>query len=137
MNRALEILSSPDFNPQTAVVLPGKGPEISAAAGSVEIISDEVEELEVTASSEAGGVLLTQRAYLDLYRATIDGLPAPTAVANLHRLAVEVPPGEHRVRLQVDRRPTRVGWALALLGLGGLAALAALAVRSGKAGGHG
>ncbi len=125
MNRALEILSSPEFDPRTMVVLPGSGPEGGpAAAGHVERISDEVEELEVTVSSETGGVLLTQRAYLDLYRATIDGRPAPTVVANLHRLAVEVPPGEHRVRLWVDRRPTRVGWTLALLGVAGLIAMA-------------
>ncbi len=120
MNRALEILSSPDFDPQTAVVLPGVGPESSAASGRLDVLSDEVEELEVTTSSKAGGVLLTQRAYLDLYRATIDGRPAPTVVANLHRLAVEVPPGEHRVRLWIDRRPTRIGWTAALLGVAGI-----------------
>ena len=68
-------------------------------------------------------MLLTQRAFLDVYRATIDGEPASPVVANLHRLAVEVPPGEHRVRLWVDRRPTRLGWLAALLGAAGLAAL--------------
>ncbi len=124
MNRALEILSAPEYDPRTAVVLPGDEPEARAAAGRVEVLAERVEELEVTASSEAGGVLLTQRAYLDLYRATIDGRPAPTVVANLHRLAVEVPPGEHRVRLWIDRRPTRVGWLAALLGVAGLAVMA-------------
>lgn len=129
MNRALQILSSPEFDPRTMVVLPGEGspevePEARAGAGRVDVISDEVEELEVTVSSDAGGVLLTQRAYLDLYSATIDGRPASTVVANLHRLAVEVPPGEHRVRLWIDRRPTRVGWAASLLGVAGLAGMA-------------
>ncbi len=123
MNRALELMSSPEFDPRTTVVLPGDGPEARAGAGRVEVLSDAVEELEVAAASEAGGVLLTQRAYLDLYRAAIDGRPAPTVVANLHRLAVEVPPGEHRIRLWVDRRPTRVGWAAAFLGAAGLAVM--------------
>ncbi len=132
MNQALELMSSPEFDPRTMVVLPGSGPpepEIRAA-GRVEVISDRVEELEVVASSEAGGVLLTQRAYLDLYTATIDDRPAPAVVANLHRLAVELPPGEHRVRLWIDRRPTRVGWGLALLGVAGLVAMA---IRFGQA----
>ncbi len=137
MNRALEVLASASFDPRTMAVLPGAGPRLEGAPGRLEVLADGVEELEVAVASESGGVLVTQRAFLEIWRAAIDGRPAPTTVANLHRLAVEVPPGEHRVRLQVDRRPTRVGWALALLGLGGLAALAALAVRSGKAGGHG
>ncbi len=124
MNRALEILSSAEFDPRTMVVLPGEGPETRGAAGRVDVLSDEVEELDVAVASGAGGVLLTQRAYLDLYRATLDGQPVPTVVANLHRLAVEVPPGAHRVRLWIDRRPTRVGWGLALLGIVGLGFIA-------------
>ncbi len=124
MNRALELLSGPGFDPRTTVVLPGSEPETRGAAGRVEVLWDEVESLEVTTSSETAGVLLTRRAYLDLYRATIDGRPVPTVVANLHRLAVEVPPGEHRVRLWIDRRPTRAGWAVALLGVAGLVAIA-------------
>ncbi len=120
MNQALELLSSPEYDPRSMVVLPGSEPETRAANGRIEAISDEIEELELTVSSEAGGVLLTQRAYLDLYQATIDGQPAPTVIANLHRLAVEVPPGEHRVRLWIDRRLTWLGYMLALLGIAGL-----------------
>ncbi len=123
MNRALEILSSSEFDPRTMVVLPGDGPETHGAPGSLEILTDGVEELEVVTAGDSGGVLVTQRAYLDLYRASVDGRPVPTTVANLHRLAVELPPGEHRVRLWIDRRPTRVGWAAALLGIAGLAGL--------------
>ncbi len=130
MNRALEILSSAEHDPRTMVVLPGDGPpeggpEIHGEPGRLEVLTDGVEELEVAADAgDSGCVLVTQRAYLDLYRATIDGRPAPTTVANLHRLAVELPPGEHRVRLWIDRRPTLVGWAAALLGIAGLAGLA-------------
>ncbi len=124
MNRALEVLTSEGFDPRTTAVLPGDRSELRGAAGRVEVLADGAEVLEVDAASDSGGVLVTQRAYLDVWRASVDGEPAPIVVANFHRLAVEVPPGEHRVRLWVDRRPTRVGWALALLGLGGLAVLA-------------
>ncbi len=124
MNRALEIMSSAEFDPRTTAVLPGDGPEVRGKPGRLEVLSDGVEELEVIASSDSGGVLITQRAYLDLYRATIDGRQVPTTVANLHRLAVELPAGEHRVRLWVDRRPTRVAWSAALLGIAGLIGMA-------------
>ena len=124
MNSALEIMSSESFDPRTMVVLPGPGPGLDGAAGKVRIVRDGVEELLVETSGESAGVLFTRRAFLDIYRATVDGQPAPLVVANLHRLAVEVPPGEHRVRLWVDRRPTRVGWLAALAGGLGLLLLA-------------
>lgn len=124
MNRALELMTAPSFDPRAMVVLPGAGPEVGGAAGRVEVLRDVVEELEVEVDSQAGGVLLTQRAFLEIYRATIDGEPATPVVANLHRLGVEVPPGRHRLRLWVDRRPTRLGWLAALAGIVGLLVIA-------------
>ena len=124
MNSALEIMTSETFDPRTMVVLPGNGPELHGAPGRAEVMRHSVEELVVETSGETAGVLFTRRAFLDIYRATIDDRPAPPVVANLHRLAVEVPAGEHRVRLWVDRRPTRVGWLAALLGCLGLVLLA-------------
>ncbi len=129
MNRALEILTSDDFDPRTTAVLPGAAPPgataESRAAGRVEVLAEGTEELDLAVASESGGIVVTRRAFLDVWRAAIDGAPATATVANLSRLAVEVPPGEHRVRFWVDRRPTRAGWALAVLGLAGLATLAA------------
>ncbi len=129
MNRALDLLASPSFDPRTMAVLPGDGPQTRGAPGRVEVLRDEIEELEVDVDSPAGGVLLTRRAFLVIYRATVDGEPAPTVVANLHRLGVEVPPGAHRVRLWADRRPTLVGWLAARAGALGLVALAVLGYR--------
>ncbi|MCP3958620.1 MAG: hypothetical protein GY719_12275 [bacterium] len=124
MNRALEILGSDRFDPGSTVVLPGDGEEARGAAGRVEVTRDEVHELEVDVASEAGGVLFTQRAFLDVYRASVDGEPAEPVVTNMHRLGVEVPPGEHRVRLWVDRWPSRLGWLGALVGAAVLVAMA-------------
>jgi len=82
--------------------------------------------LDADVRSPSGGVLVIQRAHLPLYRATIDDRPARITVANLHRLAVELPPGDHRVRITIDRAP----FLLSLLGVAvGLAGLVLLARR--------
>ncbi|MEM9407659.1 MAG: hypothetical protein AAGA81_16600, partial [Acidobacteriota bacterium] len=54
---------------------------------------------------EGPNLLVWQRSHLPLFRAEIDGEPVPVDVANLSRLALRVPAGEHRVRLEVDRGP--------------------------------
>ena len=147
MNQALAQLTSPDFDPRSMVVLPGPGscdaagtgsgmtlleaPPVVRPPGRVEVLAEDAETLDVRVSSE-GGVLVTRRAYLAIYRAAIDGEPAATVVANAHLLGVEVPPGEHRVRLWVDRRPTVLAWLAALLALARLGWLA-----RGRGGGSG
>ncbi len=120
MSSALRILTAETFDPRTMVVLPGDGPELRGELGHVDIVTDGHEVLEVETSSKNAGVLLTQRAFLDIYRATIDGQPAPLVVGNLERLAIEIPPGKHRVRIWADRRPTRLAWLAALVGVIGL-----------------
>ena len=119
LNAAIERLNSDDFDSRTMVVLPGDGEVRRAPAGSVELLNENAEKLSLRVSSDGGGVLMTRRAYLDLYRASIDGEPTPTVIANIHRLGVEVPAGEHRVEIWIDRRPTWIARFLALLGLVG------------------
>ncbi|MCP4660496.1 MAG: hypothetical protein GY856_34270, partial [bacterium] len=126
MNAALGVMTDPAFDPRTMVVLPG-GPEVvdrGRHGARVEVLTDTTEELEVGLESPEGGFLVVQRAYLAIYRAAVDGEPAAVETANFHRLAVEVPAGVHRVRLWVDRRPTRAAWLVALLGLAGMVMLA-------------
>ena len=127
MNAALAVLTDPAFDPRTMVVLPGPAAivERGRSGAQVEVLSDTTEELEVAVESADGGFLVVQRAYLAIYRAAVDGEPAAPETANFHRLAVEVPAGEHRVRLWVDRRPTRAAWLVAVLGIAGLVLLEA------------
>ena len=66
-----------------------------------------------------------QRAFLPIYRATVDGQEAKPLVADLHRLALQVPSGSHRVKVWVDRGPLRVSF---LVALGTLVALLGAAV---------
>ncbi len=124
MNAALELLTAPTFDPRSMVVLPAGsdvGPDPGVRpVGRAEVLASGIEELEVRVASEAGGVLMTQRAFLATWRATVNGRPATPVVANLHLLAVEVPPGEYEVRLWIDRRPTTLAWIAVGLGLVGL-----------------
>ena len=121
MNEALRLLTRADFDPRTMTVLPGNEEDRIGEGGRVLKAREGREEIEVEVEAgSGGGVLVVQRAYLGIWRAAIDGTAVDTVPANLHRLGVEVPPGRHRVRLWVDRRPTRIAVGAALLGLVGL-----------------
>jgi hypothetical protein len=115
LNAALGILTDPSFDPRLSVVLPGTGEWTSGPGGSVEIVATGAEHLEVTVDAAGPGVLVIQRAYLPLYRATDDGEETPIRVANMHRMGIELPAGEHAVRLWVDRRPLAAASVLSLL----------------------
>ncbi|MEO1082998.1 MAG: hypothetical protein AAFY88_02020, partial [Acidobacteriota bacterium] len=65
----------------------------------------------------AGGVLVTRRAWLPTYQATVNGEAVEPAVVNFHKLGVPVPPGNHRVELWIDRTPTRLSTAAAVAAL--------------------
>jgi uncharacterized membrane protein YfhO len=62
-------------------------------------------------------MLVVQRSYLPLYTAEIDGVEAEIEVANMHRMAIEVPAGEHEIVIRTDRRGLLPSFILSLLGL--------------------
>lgn len=122
MDAALDLLTQDAFDPRSMVVLPALGQAIpaaphaegvTAALGEVEVHHNGTEALEATVRAHADSVLVTRRAFLPIYRATVDGEEVELRVANAHRLAVEVPAGEHLVHLWVDRRPFGVSLAIA------------------------
>lgn len=126
MNAALAALFDPAFDPHRTAVVPGDGPlrEPPPAANgaepplaSAQLVTNAREEVVVDCDSPAAGVVYLRRAYLSLWRASIDGQPAPTVIAQVARLGVAVPAGRHRVRFWIDRRPLAGGLALALAGL--------------------
>ena len=75
-------------------------------------------------SSSRPTVLVWRRAWLPIYRATVDGRPVPTLAANVHHLGVAVPAGVHRVEVRPDLRPLAAAAAGSAAGLALLAALA-------------
>lgn len=128
LQAAVSAMLHPGFDPAADAVLPGEGPVEGGGLGRVRVLRAAPEEVEVEVS--AGGplpsYLIFQRAHLPIYRAAVDGRNAQVEVANLHRIAVQVPPGRHRVRLWVERGSLR--WSLAASGLG-LVGVALLAFR--------
>ena len=116
LNEALERLLDPAFDPLTTTVLAGSRDTASGAGGTVEVLAEGPESLHLRVRAESAGALVVQRAFLPLYRATVDGRPAPLVAADLHRMAVELEAGTHEVRIRADRRPFYSSLPLALVG---------------------
>jgi hypothetical protein len=70
---------------------------------------------------ESRGAVVFQRSFLPIWAAELDGRPVDVTLANLHRMAVEVPPGTHELRLFVERGTVLPGLAVSALGLALLA----------------
>jgi hypothetical protein len=126
MTEAVALVRAGRIDPRRTALLAGAGAARRGPPGRARIVRTAAERIEVEADSPAGGVLVLRRAHLPLWRATVDGRAAPTRIAQLTRLAVELPPGPHRVVLEIARAP--LAWALAG-SAAALAALAALALR--------
>jgi uncharacterized membrane protein YfhO len=78
-------------------------------AGRARIASYANTEVVIDASSREGGWVVLNDVWHPWWRAEIDGKPAPILRANAIFRAVEVPPGEHKVRFVF--RPFSGLWA--------------------------
>ncbi|MFL6261397.1 MAG: hypothetical protein ACJ76Y_16995 [Thermoanaerobaculia bacterium] len=68
-----------------------------------------------------GGLLVLRRAFQPLYQVTAGGRPLPTLPVNLSLLGIEVPPGSHRVWVEVTYGPEALaGLVAGLVLLGAL-----------------
>ncbi|HEV8240250.1 MAG TPA: hypothetical protein VGS57_12850 [Thermoanaerobaculia bacterium] len=121
---AIAALLDPRFDPRAEVVLPAGHMPASPGAGVARLLRDEEETLEIASDGDRPGWVVVQRAWQPHWRAIVDGRDTRVSPADLHRFAVAVPAGPHRVRLWVDRRPLRQSALGALAGLLGLIALA-------------
>jgi hypothetical protein len=124
MNSGLETILAPGFDPRATAVVAGSGAPRDGPAGSLLERSETRERITVELDSAAGGFLVLRRAYLPIWRAAVDGRPARPVIAQMTRLAVEVPAGRHRVELWIPRGPLRVSLAAACLGLAAMLAVA-------------
>lgn len=100
--------------PQAGAEIPGL--EAAGPPAHVEVFSETAESLVADVDSPAGGLLVWRQAWLPIYRATVGGAPADPIAANIHHLAVPVPPGRHRVVLATNRRPLAYSSSAAALG---------------------
>jgi len=133
LNAAYRIMKGGVFDPRCDAVIEGSGPPRASAGGTVRVLRQGPERLELDLDVGAGGSLLVVQRALLLYRATIDGGPVvlPQS-ANLHRNGLLVPAGRHRVRMWIDRTNFHRALGAAALGLLALPALAAWAARAAR-----
>jgi len=142
-DEAAGAMLAPSFRPgRDAVVVRGRGPggtgETAASDGDgarrglgahgtprLAAVLHDGPRLAARVSTGRPTLLVWRRAWLPIYRATVDGEPVHAVAANLHHLGVPVPAGEHRVEVRLDRRPLAAATVGAAAGLAGLAVLAA------------
>ncbi|HSS77060.1 MAG TPA: hypothetical protein VLV54_09975, partial [Thermoanaerobaculia bacterium] len=89
----------------------------------VRMILDSPDRCDVEVSG-GGGLLVLRRAYQPLYAATTEGKRLPTLAVDLVLLGVQVPPGNHRVKIQVSAGPEKATGIVALVTLLGVVGLA-------------
>jgi hypothetical protein len=125
LSAALQLLRSDRFDPETAVVLPGREDEDPRGNGNAPPASTALAISQLSPESARGSVqasapghVVFARTYFSAWKARVDGAPARVFVANARDIAVGVPAGRHSFELFWDRTPFHRGvlWqAVALL----------------------
>lgn len=114
----------PDEAPGPAPVRDGGSPRVEPAFEDGGLVAE--------VHARRPTVLVWRRAWLPLYRATVDGEPRPTLAVNVHHLGVAVPAGTHRVEIRLERRPLAAAAVVAAAALAFLAALATWGAARGR-----
>ena len=111
------------------VLLEGAEPGKLAAdaAASVQVLARGANTTHLRVDARTGnGWLLVAEAHAPGWQATLDGKPAPLAIANLTFQAIAIPPGAHEVTLEY--RPWAASTGLALAFAGALLCIALIAL---------
>ena len=99
------------------------GPAGPIRAGAARVAAAAPERMEIAVDDSTGGLLVLRQSHYPGWRVAVDGRDAPLLMADSLYLAVQVPPGQHRVVFEyVEQRLsigalTSAGAALATAGL--------------------
>ncbi len=100
---AVRVVSTlPD--PVAVVAAPPFAGIVHDPAGRVRLLAEEPDRIEVEVEGR-GGIAVVRRAFHPLYEARADGQRLRTLPVNLNLLGLAVPPGKHRVVLDVSAGP--------------------------------
>jgi hypothetical protein len=116
---ALAELASPSFVARRVAVVEGARP--NAAEGTVRVVRDEPEEIELEATLGRGGLVVVPDTLLDGWTVTVDGDDAEAIRVDSVVRGVEVPAGDHTVRWSYRTPGLAAGAAISAAGLTGAA----------------
>ena len=129
----LPALFSAEFNPRTQVFLPleAAGQIRLSGTGRGQILACRVgaHRIEATVKTDQPMMLTLAQANYPGWRATVDGGPVPLWTANYAFQALQVPPGEHEVRVVFRSGSFHIGVILTMIALFTLIALAVVGRR--------
>jgi hypothetical protein len=124
-------------NPDPVAAVVTAGPLAHDPNGHVRLLAASADRIEIEVESN-GGVAVIRRAWQPLFTARAEGRRLATLPVNLNLLGVAVPPGRHRVALDVAAWPEILAGCIALLLLGvALFVLFPLSREGGSTGGRG
>ena len=117
----LAALGTERFLPRQTVFLPNaaRGRIEAGADGQARILSSRIDPSECVFQTSASSrtMLVLAQAYYHCWRASVDGAPVPLWRANYAFQALEVPPGQHEVRIVYVDRAFQVGAIISILAL--------------------
>jgi len=119
-DRALKLLFTGPMEYASTVLLdrlPALGISPAQAGGTVALLREDFDELELQVAAPANCVLLVTDTYAPGWTATVDDKPTGILRANYAFRAVAVPAGEHTVRFRFVHEGLRTGAVLTALGL--------------------
>ena len=123
---ARKILVAPEWAGAMPRPMPGPLPR-TGSLGTVQIIEDRADRLVVEVTSGKAGFLQINDSWSPGWKATVDGTSTPVLRSNVAFRAVQVPAGEHRVKLVYQPRPEIIGIGIEIVALVGVGfALAAV-----------
>jgi Bacterial membrane protein YfhO len=99
------------------------GTDVSAAAATTRIVTNDPEHLVIDVDAPAPGFLVLADQYFPGWRATVNGIDVPIHRANYMFRLIEVPAGASRVDFRYRPAAVAVGGAVSLVTLGILAAV--------------
>ncbi|HEY3915400.1 MAG TPA: YfhO family protein [Verrucomicrobiae bacterium] len=112
--------STPSFNPRKAVRLEVSPQAVEAVVDpEAQIVSSNIQpgECDFETSASKTTMLVIAQAYYHCWRATVDGNHVPLFRANGAYQALQVPAGQHKVRLVYRDRPFYIGLGITLAAL--------------------
>jgi hypothetical protein len=130
---ALDLLSVGQVDPEETALLEDAPPKMyrpdDASADRASVTEYGADQIRLTTSTGAPGLLVLSEVYYPAWKAYVDGQPVPVHVADQLLRSVPVPAGEHTVELRYESWTLQTGMAISLVTAATLIVLAVAAAQ--------